>query len=42
MKLGVERAWLIGIKPFIAAALIKNALGAVLLPAIRRIFEPRR
>ena len=41
MKLGVEKAWLVGIKPFIAAALIKNALGAILLPAMRRIFEPR-
>jgi len=41
MKLGAEKAWLVGIKPFITAALIKNALGAILLPAMRRIFEPR-
>ena len=27
MKLGVEKAWLVGIAPFIAASLIKNALG---------------
>jgi biotin transport system substrate-specific component len=40
-KLGVEKAWLVGVAPFIAAALIKNALGAALLPAIRRIFNAR-
>ena len=34
MKLGVEKAWLVGIAPFIATALIKNALGAALVPAI--------
>ena len=37
MKLGVEKAWLVGVAPFIAASLIKNALGAALMPAIRRI-----
>ena len=42
MKLGVEKAWLVGVAPFIAASLIKNALGAALVPAIRRIVEPRR
>ena len=41
VKLGVEKAWLVGIAPFIAASLIKNALGAALVPAIRRIFDPR-
>jgi biotin transport system substrate-specific component len=41
MKLGVEKAWLVGIAPFIATALIKNALGAALVPAIRRIFDAR-
>jgi biotin transport system substrate-specific component len=41
MKLGVEKAWLVGVAPFIAASLIKNALGAALVPAIRRIVEPR-
>jgi biotin transport system substrate-specific component len=41
MKLGVEKAWLVGVAPFIAASLIKNTLGAALVPAIRRIFEPR-
>jgi len=41
MRLGVEKAWLVGIVPFIAASLIKNALGAALLPAIRRFLDPR-
>jgi biotin transport system substrate-specific component len=36
MKLGVEKAWLVGIAPFIAASVIKNALGAALVPTIRR------
>jgi biotin transport system substrate-specific component len=27
--------------PFIAGSLIKNALGAALLPAIRRFLDPR-
>ena len=38
MKLGVEKAWLVGIVPFIAASLVKNTLGAALVPAIRRLF----
>jgi biotin transport system substrate-specific component len=42
MKLGVDKAWLVGIKPFIAGSLIKNSLGAVLVPAIRRIFDPHK
>jgi biotin transport system substrate-specific component len=41
MKLGVDKAWLVGIMPFIAASLVKNALGAALVPAIRRLFAPR-
>jgi biotin transport system substrate-specific component len=40
-KLGIEKAWLVGVAPFLAAALIKNALGAVLVPAIRRFLDPR-
>jgi biotin transport system substrate-specific component len=40
-KLGVEKAWFVGVAPFVAGALIKNALGAALVPAIRRIFDPR-
>jgi len=41
MKLGVDKAWLVGIMPFIAASLVKNALGATLVPAIRRLSAPR-
>src|SRR4051794_13956481 len=41
MKLGVDKAWLVGIVPFIAASLVKNALGAALVPAIRRLSMPR-
>jgi biotin transport system substrate-specific component len=41
MKLGVEKAWLVGIAPFIAASVIKNALGAALVPAVRRIVDRR-
>jgi biotin transport system substrate-specific component len=41
MKLGVEKAWLVGLAPFIAASLIKNALGATLVPAFRRMLDRR-
>ena len=27
MKLGAEKAWLVGVLPFLAGALVKNALG---------------
>jgi biotin transport system substrate-specific component len=42
MKLGVEKAWLVGILPFVAASVVKNALGAVLVPAIRHVVDRRR
>ena len=41
MKLGAEKAWLVGIAPFVAASVIKNALGAALVPAIRYMLERR-
>jgi biotin transport system substrate-specific component len=41
VKLGVEKAWLVGIAPFVVASLIKNALGAALVPAIRRLLDRR-
>jgi biotin transport system substrate-specific component len=41
MKLGVGKAWLVGIAPFVAASVIKNALGAVLVPAIRHVLDRR-
>ena len=41
MKLGTDKAWMVGVVPFIAASLVKNALGAALVPALRRLFAPR-
>ena len=41
MKLGVEKAWLVGIVPFVAASVIKNALGAAIVPAIRQMLDRR-
>jgi biotin transport system substrate-specific component len=41
MKLGVEKAWLVGIAPFVAASVIKNTLGALAVPALRRALERR-
>jgi biotin transport system substrate-specific component len=42
LKLGAEKAWLVGVAPFMAATLIKNALGATLVPALRRLVDHRR
>lgn len=36
MKLGADKAWLVGVVPFIAGSVVKSALGAVLLPLVRR------
>ena len=41
IRLGVDQAWLVGITPFVAASLIKNALGAALVPAVRRLLDRR-
>ena len=41
MKLGAEKAWLVGIVPFLAGSLVKNALGAALVPATRRLLDRR-
>jgi biotin transport system substrate-specific component len=41
MNFGMEKAWQVGIAPFVAASLIKNALGAALVPAIRRLIDRR-
>lgn len=41
LKLGVEKAWLVGLLPFIAGSLVKNALGAALVPAVRRLVDRR-
>ena len=42
MKLGVEKAWLVGLLPFIAGSVVKNALGAALVPAVRRLVDRRQ
>ncbi len=42
LGLGVAKAWQVGIVPFIAASLVKNALGATLMPAARKLIERRR
>ena len=41
LGLGVAKAWQVGLAPFIAASLVKNALGATLMPAVRRIVDRR-
>lgn len=38
---GADKAWLVGVAPFMAASVIKNALGAALMPAARRIADRR-
>jgi biotin transport system substrate-specific component len=42
LKLGADKAWLVGVAPFIAGTLVKNALGAALVPALRLLMERRR
>ncbi|SHJ30361.1 biotin transport system substrate-specific component [Bradyrhizobium lablabi] len=42
MKLSFAKAWLVGIAPFLGATVIKNALGAALVPALRHAFDHRR
>jgi biotin transport system substrate-specific component len=42
LRLGADKAWLVGVAPFIAASLVKNALGAALVPALRRLVDHRR
>ena len=41
MKLGAEKAWLVGISPFLGPSLIKSALGAALVSAARRFLDRR-
>ena len=41
LKLGADKAWLVGVAPFIAGTLVKNALGATLVPALRRLVDRR-
>ena len=39
--LGATKAWMVGVVPFIAASVVKNALGAALMPAARRVVDRR-
>lgn len=41
IKLSPDKAWLVGIAPFVAASVIKNAIGALAVPAIRRTLGRR-
>jgi biotin transport system substrate-specific component len=41
IKLGFEKAWLVGIAPFVLASVIKSALGAAWIPAIRWMRDRR-
>lgn len=41
LGLGAPKAWQVGIAPFIAASLVKNALGATLMPAARWLLDRR-
>ncbi|WP_441232206.1 biotin transporter BioY [Tardiphaga sp. 215_C5_N2_1] len=41
MKLGAEKAWLVGVMPFLAGALVKNTLGAILVPVLRGMVDRR-
>jgi biotin transport system substrate-specific component len=36
IKIGADKAWLVGVAPFIAGSVVKSILGAVLLPVARR------
>jgi biotin transport system substrate-specific component len=40
-KLGFAKAWSVGVGPFVAASLVKNTLGAVVVPAFRRLLDRR-
>lgn len=42
LGLGAAKAFQVGIVPFVAASLVKNALGATLMPAARRLIDRRR
>jgi biotin transport system substrate-specific component len=41
LGLGAAKAWQVGLMPFVAASLVKNALGATLMPAMRRVVDRR-
>lgn len=42
LNLGAEKAWLVGVLPFIAGSVVKSLLGALLLPALWRAADRKR
>jgi biotin transport system substrate-specific component len=42
IKLGINKAWLVGVLPFIPGSVVKSALGAALMPAVRRLADRSR
>ena len=42
VKLGVDKAVMVGVVPFLAGSLVKSALGAVLLPVVRKLSDSRK
>jgi biotin transport system substrate-specific component len=41
IELGIGKAWVVGVLPFIAGSVVKSALGATLLPAVWRLVDRR-
>jgi biotin transport system substrate-specific component len=41
LHLGMSKAWLVGVLPFIAGSVVKSALGAVLMPVTRKLADSR-
>lgn len=39
LHLGIAKAWWVGVVPFLAGSLVKSALGAALLLAVRRVLD---
>jgi biotin transport system substrate-specific component len=42
IKLGADKAWLVGVAPFVAGSVVKSALGAALVLALRSAVSQRR
>lgn len=41
-KLGIEKAWAVGVGPFLAGAVVKTVLGALLVSGLRALADRRR
>lgn len=42
ISLGTEKAWLVGVVPFVAGSVVKSLLGALLMPALWRAADRKR